>query len=571
MSFTVHFPLEGISVAVAPGTTVLEAQIAAGLNVEAPCGGRGTCGKCTVACRPVGEAAYAKVRACQTRVFEDLEVLRREEAAGMPVMVEGTGSGQAVCDPVVRSARLHVAPCPRGRSVSDWLRLCRALNAAFGERTWEPSLEVCRDLSGRLQAGKGEVWAVVSGGHVLEVSAEKPRTCMVAFDLGTTTIAGYLIDAQTGLTLATSGAPNPQARYGADVISRADYALTHGVDALSGCAREALNGLTRQMCAEARVGTDRVFAFMLAGNTAMHHLFLGISPDALVRAPYNPVIDQPLSTEAGACGLAGHPRARLHVLPVIGGYVGADTVACLISGDWLRREALSLMIDIGTNGELVLGSRRRRLACSTAAGPALEGAKISCGMRAARGAVDHVWLEDGEIRWHVIGEGEAEGLCGSGLVDLVAVLLACGKLDENGRLEDGDRFELGRTGVTLTQKDVREVQLAKAAIAAGIRLMCQKMGVALSEIEQVEIAGAFGNYIDPDNACAIGLIPKELRPHINQVGNAAGEGARLALLDAQRWSQADALARETEFLELATMPEFQDAFVDQLTFCEDEE
>ena len=571
MHFTISFPDDGRSVVVAPGATLLDAQIDAGLRADAPCGGKGTCGKCAVECRRPGEEAYARVLACQTRVCGDLEVRRPADAGAMPVMIEGASAGPAARNPLVRAVKLRVRPCPRGKSSSDWTRLCQALDEALGRRDWQPSVSVCRSLSGLLLRTRGEIWAVVSSDTVLEAAAEQPRCCMAAFDLGTTTIAGYLIDSDTGTTLATCGARNPQAQYGADVISRADYALAHGAEALSACAREAINRLTRQMCAQAGVAEDRIYAIMLAGNTAMHHLFLGISPDALVRAPYNPVISQALSIDAETCALAAHPAARLYVLPVIGGYVGADTVACLISGDWLRREKITLMIDIGTNGELVLGNRSRRMACSTAAGPALEGAKITCGMRAASGAIDHVWLADGELRWHVIGGGEARGLCGSGLVDLIAMLLARGSLDESGRLQGGDRFDLGDAGVYITQKDVREVQLAKAAIAAGIQLMCDRIGMELSDIEQVDIAGAFGNYINPDNACAIGLIPDALRERIAQVGNAAGEGARLALLDADRWKEAEILARETEFLELATMPEFQDEFVEQLSFGGDDD
>jgi uncharacterized 2Fe-2S/4Fe-4S cluster protein (DUF4445 family) len=325
------------------------------------------------------------------------------------------------------------------------------------------------------------------------------------------------------------------------------------------------------MCRKAGVPRQRVFAVSLVGNTAMHHLFLGIGPDSLVKAPYNPTLSQPLLLRASDWGIGANPEALLFMLPVIGGFVGADTVACLLSGDWLRRERLTLMIDIGTNGELVLGNRQRRVACSTAAGPAFEGAKITCGMRGADGAIDHAWLEGGALRWHVIGEGPAKGICGSGLVDLVAALLESGDISGSGRLAAGERYDIGNTGVYLTQKDVREVQLAKAAMAAGLRLMAGRMGMAIDDIEEVDIAGAFGNYINPDSACAIGLIPAGLRQRIVPVGNAAGAGAKLALTDATAWAEAETLARTTEFLELATLPEFQDEFVEQLNFDDEDE
>ena len=570
MKYNVRFIPEGRTVALEAGATLLDAQIAADLSTDAPCGGKGTCGKCAVQYRPVGDSAWRVALACQTRVDGDMEVHRLRDGERLQVLTEGIGSGAGAWDPMVRTLRLHVEPCARGESTADWTRLCAALAAETGRSEWRLSLSACRELGRLLAQTKGDVWAVVCGEWVLDVRAEKPRAFMAAFDLGTTSIAGYLIDCDGGAVAATAGMANPQARYGGDVISRADCALANGAQPLADCAREAIDALARRMCAEAGVDVSQVYAVMMAGNTAMHHLFLGISPDSLVRAPYNPVLSGPVDVEAASCAVRVHPAARLYFLPVIGGFVGADTVACLLSGGWRTRRRRTLMIDIGTNGELVLGDCHRRLACSTAAGPALEGAKITCGMRAADGAVDRVWLEGETLRWHVIGDGLARGICGSGLVDLVAALLACGALDEGGRLED-DRFDIGDTGVYLTQKDVREVQLAKAAIAAGIRLMARRLGVALESIEEVDIAGAFGNYIDPDSACAIGLIPAELRRKIVPVGNAAGEGAKLALMDASVWNTAETLARETEFLELATLPEFQDEFVDQLSFSDEED
>ena len=228
----------------------------------------------------------------------------------------------------------------------------------------------------------------------------------------------------------------------------------------------------------------------------------------------------------------------------------------------------TLLIDIGTNGEMVLGNRHRRIACSTAAGPAFEGAKISCGMRGADGAVDHVWLENGEVKYHVIGGKDPVGLCGSGLLDLVAVLLKTGDLDESGYLED-KAYTLC-DNVTLTQKDVREVQLAKAAIRAGIELMAERMGVEIEDIRQVYLAGAFGNYMDAASACAIGMIPPVLLDKIRPIGNAAGEGAKLCALSRAEFRRSQQLADETEFLELASLPQFQDSYVDALDFSEEE-
>ena len=500
----------------------------------------------------------------------DLEAKLLRGSENLQVLTDSRQQTPAIWRPMVRAVALNVAPCPRGDRLSDWTRLCRALNEALGEHDWAVSLPVCSTLGKLLSVTRGSVWTVVSGNHVLEVRADEPQVYMAAFDLGTTSIAGYLIHVNARRVAVTGGMRNPQAQYGGDVISRADYALAHGPRPLANCARTALDELLSRMCNETGVPTEAVYAVLAAGNTAMHHLLLGITPDSLVHAPYNPVVSQPLSLSARPYGLQAHPEARLYLLPVIGGFVGADTVACLIAGDWLNRDKLTLMIDIGTNGELVMGDKSRRLACSTAAGPAFEGAKIACGMRGAEGAIDHVTLEDGQVRWHVIGGGPAKGLCGSGLVDLIAVLLKTGALDESGRLQDGDTYFIGDTGVYLTQKDVREVQLAKAAMAAGIALLAERLGVEIEDIREVDIAGAFGNYIDPDSACAIGLIPQALRSKIVPVGNAAGEGAKRCLMDESAWHDARQLAETTEFLELATLPQFQDEFVDQLGFPEED-
>ena len=571
MNYNVEFITEGVTVTVKEGTTLLQAQIEAMLPTDAPCGGKGTCRKCLIEYRRRGAKDWQRDLACQVRVDGDMEARLLRSGEALNVLTDSSSTSDGNWDPMVRVLNVKVPPCPRGDSSSDWTRLCGALNEGLGRTVeWQISLSVCRGLGKLLAETKGNVWAVVSERQVLAVSVEEPQAYMAAFDLGTTSIAGYLIHVNGRRHIVTDGMRNPQVQFGGDVISRADCALENGAEPLAKCAREAINGLLNRMRTAAGVSADQVYGLLVAGNTAMHHLFLGISPDSLVPAPYNPVVNEPLSVNAAHYGITANKAARLYLLPVIGGFVGADTVACLIAGDWLNREKCTLMIDIGTNGELVLGDQDRRLACSTAAGPAFEGTKITCGMRGAEGAIDHVTLSDGEVRWHVIGEVPAKGICGSGLVDLVATLIKTGELDETGRLQSGDIYNIGDTGVYLTQQDVREVQLAKAAMAAGIALMAERLGIEIDDIREVDIAGAFGNYIDPDNACAIGLIPESLRDRIIPVGNAAGEGAKNALMDRSEWLSARTLAETTEFLELATLPQFQDEFVDQLGFGEEE-
>ena len=402
--------------------------------------------------------------------------------------------------------------------------------------------------------------------HPGKIPADIRTPLLAAVDLGSTSVVAYLLDGCTGEQLSVKSVLNPQRQYGADVVMRSSYAMEKGADILSSCIRRAVNELLREAAKSCGRSQEEIVKIVMVGNSCMHHLFLEIPVDTLVLAPYEPRVKEALALRASDYGFLVHPEAQLLWLPNIGGFVGADTVGCLLAGGWEQLEDLTLMIDIGTNGEIVMGNRHRMIACSTAAGPAFEGAKIQCGMRGAEGAVEHVWLENGEVKWRVIGGGKALGICGSGLIDLVAVLLRSGQLDESGRLKNGPVYRLGDTDVVLTQKDIREMQLAKGAISAGIRLLAERLGISITEIRQVCIAGAFGNYMDPNSACDIGLIPPELREKVVPVGNAAGEGAKMVLQDRAAWDRAEVLARRAEFLELASLPQFQDEFVDQLEF-----
>ena len=463
---------------VSSGTNLLEALRAAGFGPDAPCGGKGTCGKCKVI------ANGQEVLACHTVVDRDVEVMLPEEK-------------------------------------------------------------------------KAEI---LTEGMNLQVKPDGTDACVIAYDVGTTTVVAYLMDGKTGDVLAQSSCVNPQTRYGADVISRIQYAMDTDAQAIRTCIADALRLLAKDAAKKAGIAPEAITTACLVGNTAMHHLMLGFDPKPLTVPPYMPSVSHSLQLE--------HQGVQIRVLPNIAGFVGADTVGCLVATRFDRLEEMTLMIDIGTNGEMVLGNRNGFLACSTAAGPAFEGAKISCGMRGAAGAIDHVWLENGEVMHSVIGGGEAIGLCGSGLLDLVAVLLRTEDIDETGFMEEGD-YTIPGTSVTLTQKDVREVQLAKAAIRAGIELMCKKLGISAEEIQKVYLAGAFGNYLDPVSACAIGMIPPCLEDRIQGIGNAAGAGAKACALSADEFAYSASLAEKAQFLELASMQEFNDCYVECLLFEED--
>ncbi len=494
-TYEVFFVRENRTVRVSAGETVLRAQIAAGLVPDAPCGGKGTCGKCAVLINGVG------VLACQTPVTGDTQVYT----------------------------------CP------------------------EHTLHILRESGARTSPLPAPRWG--------ETPEGVDRPLLAAVDLGSTSVVAYLLDGVTGEVLGVRSEMNPQRQYGGDVVARASLAMERGAELLSTCVRETVDGLLHALAEERGRSPQDIVRVVMAGNSCMHHLFLELPVDTLVLAPYEPKVKDSLRLKAGDYGLRVHPEAALIWLPNIGGFVGADTAACILAAEFDRREGPTLLVDIGTNGEMVLGGRDGFSACSTAAGPAFEGARITCGMRGGDGAIDKVWLEGDRLVWHVIGGGEPEGICGSGLLDAACCLLKLGLLDGSGRLEETYRFT---DRVYLTQKDIRELQLAKAAIAAGVRILCKRRGLRTEDVKELLLAGAFGNYLRPESACAIGLLPQELLGKIRPVGNAAGEGACLAALREDELERCKTLARRAEFIELAMDPEFQDIYVDELSFEEEE-
>lgn len=517
---TITFVRENITVQVSQDTTVMEAARTAGIPLDTPCAGQGTCGKCLVRVK-TGDMETI-VRACQTNVQENMSV-----------------------DTHIRQEENH-----------------QILTGAFERRVdFSPS----------------------------SFPANPENPYMAAFDIGTTTIACYLLDGTSGKQICTASQINPQTAYGADVISRADYCLKNGSDELSACIHTAVNDLIGILAQTGNISREQISQICLVGNTCMHHIFFSFPMDSLVRAPYKPYQKGLIQKKASAFGIEIHPEGQLFFLPVIAGFVGADTMGCLLALRPDLSKDMTLLVDMGTNGEIVLGSKEKLVCCSTAAGPAFEGAKIECGMRGAQGAIDHVSFQDGVFQISVVGNQAPVGLCGSGLIDTVACLRKLGIIDETGRLltleevkslygnqiashmttKDGlpaFLYHRDYPNVYLTQKDIREVQLAKGAVAAGILLLEKHLGITHSQIDRVCIAGAFGNYMSPESACAIGLLPAALRQKIFPVGNAAGEGAKIALLNKTEREYTKTLMNQVDFLELAALPEFQDCFIDELEF-----
>ena len=476
---------------IAEGTSVMEALRSAGILLDAPCGGNGKCGKCTVI------VDGTEALACQTIIKEDMQVLipEKKDLHVMRVGIETEG---------------HVDP------------LCPGM--------------------------------------------------LVAIDIGTTSVVCFLLDGTSGREIASASALNPQIAFGADVISRIREALAGKLETERDVIRQKLTELIQDVCRQAEVEPAEIGLVSVVGNPAMQQLFLGISPQNLVTIPFGPVLNEAKTVPCRDI-LPICKNAQLLIVPDISGYVGADTMGCVLSTRMYDADELTLMVDIGTNGEMVLGNRERMIACSTAAGPALEGANILFGMRGTDGAIDHVKNEEGVFHCSVIGDGKAEGICGSGLIDAVAVSLEAGLINKRGRISsteeiDGQRYIPLCDGIYLNQEDIRQVQMAKGAICAGVQLMAKQLGREVLDIKRVLLAGAFGSFMDPDSACRIGLLPEELRGRITAVGNAAGSGAKLMARDKAEISRAQELKERIEFLELASLKEFSGTFARAMNFRE---
>lgn len=593
----INFYQTDTTIEVPMGTLLIEAVRRAGLYIDAPCGGQGKCGKCRVTL--LDGKTPGTVLACRYPVTEDLTVALSKETDTRIL----TGAGIALTHLTDSQIRIVSAAVPC-QSIGDCDSLCRRVSSALEAVTGSPveiPLSTAASLYRQLDAlpklpasetcpsGSWNGTFFLHDNRLLAVRETAGKAYVLAYDIGTTTIVSYLLDAVSGKTVHVSSMLNPQTAYGADVISRCEYAVSDPDQNLTVSVRNAIRSLAEEHLNALGISPSDIFFAVLAGNTCMEHLLLGISPDSLLHAPYLATLDQLTLIPAKDLSLPCHEGTLAAVLPSIAGFVGGDTVAVLLSLPEHAFDTLTLVLDIGTNGELVLGKGDLRYTCSTAAGPAFEGAKISCGMRGAPGAIDHVSIEDGHLSFHVIGDGSPAGICGSGLLDLIACLLDLGMISSRGRLEKpvkwspglqeayGSRFVVrdkvsallltdDENGIYLSQKDIREVQLAKAAIASGIELLCDEMGVSDADIDHVLLAGAFGTYLSPESACRIGLIPAVLLDRIHAIGNAAGEGAKLAAYSRSFLERSKVLAKQTRFVELAASKTFQETYLKRLNF-----
>ena len=571
------------------GTTLFDAASWNAVAIDSTCGGHGTCKKCKVrvASGSVGISAVdprafepAELKAgwrlaCRAEASEDVVVEVPPLQTRPKAALAGVGR-HVILRPAVQKRYLELSEPTLEDQTPD---LDRVL-AAMDDLELRAPLDLVRGLGRTLRDAGWKVTAVLCDDELIEVEAgdTTARRFALAFDLGTTTVVANLLDLETGLPAAVRSMLNKQQPFGADVISRISAVMMDpdALGRLRDLAHETLAELTAEVLAEGGVEPGEVYEIVVAGNVTMIQIALGIDPEPLSMAPFTIAAQKLPQAQAADFGVAVHPRAPAVLFPALGAYVGPDIVAGILATGLTLDRRTRLFIDVGTNSEIVLGSSSEALACAAPAGPAFEAAQIRCGMRAADGAIEGVKIRDGEIELTVIGDVAPVGLCGSGLVDAVAEMVGAGILDASGKFvpDSSDRldkidketiFHL-TDDVFLSQRDVRELQFAKASIATGWAILCKDMGIEPEEISQVLLAGSFGSYLSAASAVRIGLVPKLPLTRIVSAGNVAGEGAKIAALSVQERAAAHAVLDEVEYVELSGRADFNDLFIDQLAF-----
>ena len=606
MPIEVDFQPIGKHVEVDSGATILDAARDAGVGISAICGGTSSCGVCRVRLndqRQVSKPNATEVQAlgaddlasgmrlaCQTEVFDSVRVDVPPESltATQRTQVEGEEIGFEF-EPPVEIRDLALPEAGATDLLADLERIGAAVSKAGRPALQCRQLSVLRRIPGALRDNGWKIRVGLRGDELVSVAAPGTPILGMAVDIGTTKVAGYLVDLASGRTLAMKGIMNPQIAYGEDVMARITYCLGHddGREVLQRAIVDALGELARDLCdiagADGEGGAavhdpSQILESVMVGNTAMHHLLLGLPVEQLGLAPYVAAVSSPLEVKADELGLAFSPGATIHLLANIAGFVGADHLSMLLATDTHRKNGVVISLDIGTNTEITLSAGNRMISCSTASGPAFEGAHIGQGMRAAEGAIERVQITDDRLVFQTIGHAPPIGICGSGILDAIAQLRLCGAMNEKGGLEEDhprvrrneERLEVlladaevsgsGRD-IVLTRRDINEIQLAKGAMRAGIELLFDAARVTAADVDEFIIAGAFGTYISVEAAVTIGMFPDLPLGRFRQVGNAAGIGAKQALMSATRRAEAAGIGERVEYLELTVSERFQEEFL----------
>jgi len=616
-----HFPV---------GTSILIAARSLGVDLDTVCGGRGLCGRCQVQCpegefpkhnivsrsehlsdstkvearyqRINGEFAQGRRLGCQANVLGDMVVdVPPESQVHRQVIRKEAEHANITLNPAISLHVVEVQQPDMHDPSGDLRRLKQALKAEWQLTGLSTDLSVLHTLQSVLRSGQWQVTAAVhSDGRILGVwPGYKERICGVAIDVGSTTIAAHLCDLVTGEVLGSSGAMNPQIRFGEDLMSRVSYVMMNpgGDVEMTAAVRAAINQLLVDVSTTATIDVTDIIELTFVANPVMHHLLLGIDPIELGGAPFALATDEAINVDAASMDINAHPKAQAYFLPCIAGHVGADTAGVILCEQPNKLTDITLLVDVGTNAEIVLGNSNRLLACSSPTGPAFEGAQISGGQRAAPGAIERVRIDPDtlEPRFSIIGcetwSNEPDfleqldtlpvtGICGSGIIEVIAEMFLTGIIDTDGVIqghlaaqnpriaEDGRTFSYllhdGDVTIRITQNDVRQIQLAKAALYAGVRLLMDKMDI--NKVDRIRLAGAFGSHIDVKYAMIIGLIPDCILESVASAGNAAGTGARVALLDRESRAYIEEIVRGVEKIETAVEPRFQEHFVEAMAF-----
>jgi uncharacterized 2Fe-2S/4Fe-4S cluster protein (DUF4445 family) len=609
------------------GTTILDAARKLGVGIEAVCGEHLVCGKCRV---KIMEGEFPKegisssldhlgkvdekemeilqkketeenIRlGCSTSVLGDVLVFVPEASrTGKQVVSKAAGKIKVKIKPAVKKYYVELPPPSLEDPYGDFERLCDALTETHGLKKLSIDYRALQALPDMLRKEDWKATVTVwQNQEIIRVEPGKVETNIgLAIDVGTTTVAGYLTDLNTGEVLATESMMNPQVRYGEDVMSRITYCMLNeeaGLKELQETIVEGINTIAKNAAEKVGLSSEDIGELTLVGNTAMHHIMLGINPEYIGLAPFAPALHKSVDVKAERFGIQILPSGNVHILPIEAGFVGADNVGCLIADVPHKRKKMTLLIDVGTNGEIIFGNNEKLISCSCATGPAFEGAQIEFGMRAAPGAIEKLRVDRktldptfkviGDERW---SDGETnmktKGICGSGIIDAIAEMFKAGIIKKNGQIDmelESPRLRMGSKmpeyviawkhetsideDIVINQKDVRAIQLAKGALYSGCLIMMRKLGV--KQFDRLAVAGAFGSHIDKVQAMVMGMFPDCDLDKVEFVGNAAGDGARIALLSVDRRREANKIARKVEYIELALEEDFNDRFGEAMQF-----
>ncbi|MFX1304972.1 MAG: ASKHA domain-containing protein [Promethearchaeota archaeon] len=588
MSYNIYFEPIGLNIPCIKGKTIFEAAEKVGIPIASFCGGKAICGRCKI--RIVDgnvssinkneknllseEEIKSKYRlACTMRVLSDIKVEIPLISLTAVQRLELLGKEpHLILNPIINKYKLKLQEPSLENPLSDWENIYKSLDDKYGLKNLIPDISFLQNLSSRLRKLNREISVLIRNDEVIGINEPDQDLYGIAIDIGTTKLAVYLVDLYSGKNIGIKGATNPQIFFGEDVMSRISYAMENGNEQLRKCLLNILNKLIQELTDS----IEKVVDVTIVGNTAMHHLFIGLPVKQLGQAPYIPAISHSLDVKARDLGLNVAKGAYIHFLPNIAGFIGSDHVAMLLATEIYKTNKNVIGIDIGTNTEVALSVKGDITSLSCASGPAFEGAGIKHGMRASNGAIEKVKIRNNKVALKVIGDVAPIGICGSGILDAISQLRQQKIIDSRGRLQNHDLVRQTKnirefllvpkhnTGIEqdiiIYQHDISEIQLAKAAIRTGINILLNECGISKEKIDKIIVAGAFGTYINVESAIKIGLFPSIPLNRFVQVGNAAGTGAKLALLSKEQRSIAESIANRVKYIELTIHPRFTHEF-----------